>query len=170
MKGKMLPRNLTPVGDEFFSTAGMVMKGSVDIPHSAEQIWDAITGDQIGTTASSIAQATWRSSSPRTTGAVRSIRILRILQIEEEFYRLEAPFRATFRVTSISVPLVSGWAEDLQLERREGGGTRVSLTMALDNKLLRVIGIPGWLQPKLNAGCKRMISGIVNYLPPPDGR
>lgn len=165
-----MPRQLTPVHDEFLATAPLVLTASAELDHSAEQIWEALTGDDAGQWTGSFARATWRSPRPLTVGALRTIRLFRVITIEEEYYRWDFPHRATFRVTSINVPLVSGWAEDLQLERRDGGGTRVTLTMALDNRLFRVVRMPRWLHPKVTAGMVRMINGIVGILPPPDGR
>lgn len=165
-----MPRNLAPVGDDFLTTAGLILRASADLPHSAEQIWAALTSDEMGSWTGPFATATWRSARPLATGARRSIRVLRLIKIEEEYYRWEEPHRATFRVTSINAPIVSGWAEDVLLERREGGGTRLTLTMALDNKLFRVMRIPRWLQPRVTAACERMIIGMAKILPAPDGR
>lgn len=160
---------LAPVGDEFLDRAGLVLKATADLPHSVEQVWGIITGDG-ASPVGPLLTATWRTPQPRTAGAVRVIRILGLLRIVEEFYRLEGPHRATFRVSRTNIPLVSGWVEDLTVERLDTGGSRVSLTMALDNWLLRRVSVPTWLRPGLTAVGEKMIRSITKAVPAPDRR
>ena len=42
--------------------------------------------------------------------------------------------------------MVRGRAEDLRLNPTGDGGTRLNYTTALDNRLLRVLPVPSWLQ------------------------
>ncbi|MGW3917592.1 SRPBCC family protein [Streptomyces sp. NPDC005070] len=112
-------------------------------------------------------RATWLSPRPHTTGARRSARLARLITLQEEYYRWDAPRRATFRVTGITLPLVKGWAEDFLLEPLPGGGTRLTWTMAIDNRLLRVVRIPRRLRPAVTSLCRKLMAGITTILPPP---
>src|SRR4051812_24019881 len=107
-----MPRTLTPIDDTFLHTAGLALTASIDLPHSPEQVWEALTGDTMGSWMSVIDRSAWLSPHPRTAGARRTVRIARIVVLDEDYYRWEAPHRATFRVTGINLPVVSGWAED----------------------------------------------------------
>ena len=46
--------------------------------------------------------------------------------------------------------MVSGWAEDFQLEPLPDGGTRMTYRMALERRLLRLVKIPKRWQPAIN--------------------
>jgi hypothetical protein len=165
-----MPRRLAVVGDEFLATAPLAVLASVVLPHSCEQVWDALSSQDIEAWTGIFMKPTWLSDPPFTTGARRLVKVLGLITVHEEYYRWEPPLRASFRVTELNVPLAQGWVEDVQLERRDGGGTRLKLVMAFDNRLLRRIRLPRWLQSKVSAATEKAMSGIVNVLPRPDGR
>ncbi len=160
----MSPR-LNPTGDEFLSTACLVMTGSVDLDNSVEEVWEALTRNF--SAAGGLIEATWHPERPEGVGARRTIRLLHFIRKEEEYYRWSEQQRVTFRVTELNLPGVSGWGEDLVLEARGSSASRLHLTMAIENKLLRTVGVPRWLKRRLDAACKKLASQIVAVLPPP---
>ena len=166
-----MPRQLAPIDDNFFDTAGLVVGATIDLPHSPEQVWTALGSDAMGSWMSVLDQATWHSPRPLTVGARRSVRLLRLITLHEEYYRWdETQRRSTFRVTDINFPIVTGWAEDMHAAPLPDGGTRLSWTMAIDNKLLRLVRIPRRLQPAVTAACRKLMEGITTILPDPPAR
>lgn len=161
-----MSRSLAPIGDEFLATAPLVLSAHLDLPHPPEQVWDALGSDEMGSWMGILDRATWHSARPLTVGARRSVRLARLITLQEEFYRWDAPHRATFRVTAINLPLVSGWAEDFLVEPGTDGGTRLTWTMAIDNRLLRLVRIPRRLRPPVVSACRAMMAGIATILPP----
>lgn len=159
----MSPR-LTSFGDEFLSTASLVMTGSVDLDNSVEEVWQVLTTNF--SAAAGLIEATWNPQRPSGIGARRTIRLLRLIRKEEEYFRWAEHQRLTFRVTKLSLPGVSGWLEDLVLEPGESDRSRLTLTMAIENRLLRAAGVPRWLQALSDAFCARLVSQIVAVLPP----
>ena len=155
-------RQLAPIADDFFDTAGLVVKGEILVPNSPQQVWDALASDQMG---NRFARATWQSPRPLSVGARRSVRLGGVLAVEELYYRWDDLSRATFRVTALSIPIVSGWAEDYQVEPVQGGGTRVRLTIAIDNRLLRRLHVPPRLQTALNNACDKAMRQLTTVLP-----
>src|ERR1700712_3712716 len=76
-------------------------------------------------------QLVWTTPRPPAAGAIRRLRLLKLVTIEEEFYRWDVGRRATFRVVEQSRRVFDGLAEDFLLEPRAGGGTVLTWTMAV---------------------------------------
>jgi len=162
-----MPKALAPIDDEFFSTASLVLPVTIELPHSPEQVWAALGSDQMGEWIPGLDRAAWVSPRPLGPGARRTVRLARLITLHEDWYTWDEPHRATFRVDAISIPLVSGWAEDFRLEALPGGGTRLHYRMALDSRLLRLVKIPKRMQPAVNRFAQRLMGGITTILPAP---
>lgn len=163
-----MSRDLVPVGDEFLRTAGLVLSATIELPHSAEQVWAALESDQMGAWMWILDRTRWHSPRPFAHGARRSVRLARSIRLDEVFYRWDPPRRATFRVAAINLPLVTGWVEDFSVDPLPDGGTLLGWTMAIDNKLLRRVQIPHRARPAATAACRKMMQGIVTIMPPPE--
>jgi uncharacterized protein YndB with AHSA1/START domain len=153
-----MPHALTPVDDTFFQTAPIVIPSVVELDAPPERVWEALGSDRMWSWFGGIDQLQWLT--PHGAGAIRRLRLAKLTTIDEEFYRWEAPHRATFRVTQTTRPLLNGLAEDFVLEEVPGGRTKLTWTMALDAKL------PGaqLLKPVLTRGNQQAIAGIKKIL------
>lgn len=100
-----MTRTLAPIGDDFFSTAGLVLKARIDLPHSPQQVRDALGSDQMGSRMAILDQAAWHAPRPLTTGARRGARLAHLVTLREEYYRWQAPL---VRVTRGVVAAI-GW-------------------------------------------------------------
>ncbi|HEX4247584.1 MAG TPA: SRPBCC family protein [Pseudonocardia sp.] len=159
-------RRLPPIDDAFLTEAPFILNASLTVPQSPEQVWQVCIGDELGSWVAMLDQARWHTPRPLGRGALRSVRLGRLVTILEEFYTWEEGRRQTFRVTEINLPVVRGWAEDIRLTPTSDGGTRLDYTIAIDNRLLRIVRVPRWLQPRLDAFATSMMVGISTVLPP----
>jgi len=149
---------LAPIDDSFFTTAPVVIPSVVELDAPRERVWEALGSDRMWSWFPAIDRLQWLS--PHGEGAVRRVRLAKLTTIDEEFYRWEAPHRATFRVTQQTRPLLNGLAEDFVLEELPGGRTKLTWTMALDPKLPGA----GLLKPALAKGNQQAIAGIKKIL------
>jgi hypothetical protein len=153
---------LDPVDDAFFTDAPIVVPATVELAATPEQVWEALGSDEMWSWAPIIDQLTWRTPRPQSAGAIRHLRLAKFVTIEEEFYRWDAPHRATFRVTQQSRRMFDGLAEDFLVEP-SATGSRLTWTMAVAPR-----GVPraaGKLAPALSAGNALAIGGIKKILP-----
>jgi Polyketide cyclase / dehydrase and lipid transport len=158
---------LAPIDDEFFSTAGLILPVTIDLAHSPEQVWATLGSDRMGEWMSVLDRAEWLSPRPLRPGSKRTVRLMRAITVLEDWYVWDEPHRATFRAESISLPVVSGWAEDFRLQRLPDGGTRLHYVMALDSRLLRLIKIPNRLRPAITRFNERLMGKITTIMPAP---
>lgn len=158
---------LAAIDDAFLTEAPLIMNASLTVEQSPEQVWQLCDSGELGTWVPMLDRARWLSAPPHEPGALRSVRLGRLVTIVEEFFIWEAGKRFTFRVTEINVPVVRSWVEDLRLTPTANGGTALDYTIAIDNRLLRLVRVPRWLQRQLNAFAKSMMGGIITVLPPP---
>lgn len=158
---------LAAVDDTFLAEAPLVMRASLTVAQSPEQVWQLCDSGELGTWVPMLDRARWLTAPPHLPGATRSVRLGRLVTIVEEFFVWEAGSRFAFRVTEINLPVVRGWVEDLRLTPTADGGTALDYTIAMDNRILRLVGIPRWLQRRLNAFAGSMMGGITTVLPPP---
>jgi hypothetical protein len=160
-----MPYTLPEIDDSFFDEAPIVVPASVDLDASPAQVWEALGSDQMWSWAPIIDRLVWVTPRPQAPGAIRHLRLVKAVTIEEEFYRWEVGRRATFRVTQQSRRFFDGLAEDFLLEPK-GAGTRLTWTMAVAPR-----GLPGAagarrLAPALAKGNAAAIGGIRKILPP----
>ncbi len=158
-------RPLAPIGEDFLTEAPLLLKATLTVPQGPAQVWRLCETGELGSWVAMLDRARWLSPPPHDRGALRSVRLARLVTITEEFFIWEPARRFTFRATEISVPVVRGWAEDLSLHPTGDGGTRLDYTIALDNLLLRILPIPSWLQRRLDAVATSMMCGISTVLP-----
>ncbi|HEY4097080.1 MAG TPA: SRPBCC family protein [Baekduia sp.] len=156
---------LPEIDDRFFEDAPIVIPAVLDLAATPEQVWEALGSDAMWSWAPIIDQLRWITPRPQTAGAIRRLRLLKGVTIEEEFYRWDAPHRATFRVVEQSRRLFDGLAEDFLLEPAVGGGTRLTWTMAVAPRGLPGAAAVGRLSPLLAKGNALAIGGLVKILP-----
>jgi hypothetical protein len=123
---------LDPADDAFFATAPIVVPTTVELDADPGRVWDALGSDLMWSWAPIIDRVQWITPRPLSGTPIRRLRVAALATIEEEFYRWEAPRRATFRVTHTTRPILRGLAEDFKLDPLDDGGrTRLTWTMAL---------------------------------------
>jgi hypothetical protein len=157
------PHPVRPVDDSFFQTAPLVVKVSVDLNATPGEVWEALGSDRMWSWLPLLDRLRWLTPRPHKEGAVRVLRVARLFEIEEHFYRWQDGRRATFHVTSSTRPVLHALAEDFVLDPISSG-TRLTWTMAVEPKL------PGasllrFLAPLLAPGNKLAIAGIKKILP-----
>lgn len=155
--------SITPSDESFFTTADFVLPATIDLPHSPAQVWDALTDDRLGAWMAVVDRARWSDPPPRSRGARRTMRLLRCITIDEEFYIWDERRRLGFRALDLRPRVARAWAEQAQLDPLPNGGTRLTYTIAIDAPILRLI--PGFLTPVAAAASRRMLRGIQTVLP-----
>jgi hypothetical protein len=163
-----MPKTLRPIDDDFFDTAALVVPVTFDLPNSPKQVWAALASDEMGSWMGILDRAQWVSPRPLGPGPRRTVRLLRLITLHEDWYTWNEPHRAAFRVDAISIPVVSGWAEDFQLGPLPDGGTRMTYRMALESRLLRFVKIPKRWQPAINRYNEQLLGKIRTILPAPE--
>ena len=153
---------LEPIGDRFLLDAPLIIPATVVLPHSPEQVWEALGSDEMWSWFPAIDRLRWLTPEPREAGCIRELRIGRLLTVREEFYRWDVGRRATFRVTHQSRRLLKALAEDFLLDPQPGGGTSLTWTMCV-----RPAGPtpPSVLANLLLPGNRQAIKGIRKILP-----
>jgi hypothetical protein len=155
---------LPQIDDRFFEEAPIVIPATIDLAATPEQVWEALGSDEMWSWAPIIDQVRWITPRPQTPGAIRRLRLLTAVTIEEEFYRWDAPYRATFRVTQQSRRLLDGLAEDFLVEASPTG-SRLTWTMAVAPRGLPGAAAMGRLAPVLAKGNAVALKGIEKILP-----
>jgi len=155
------PYPVRPVDDSFFESAPLVVKTAVDLKATPGEVWEALGSDEMWSWLPILDRLRWTTPRPRSEDAVRVLRVARLFEIEERFYRWEVGRRATFHVVSSTRPVIDALAEDFLLDPT-ADGTRLTWTMALEPKGPRNLG---WLAPLLAPGNKLAIGGIRKILP-----
>jgi hypothetical protein len=61
--------SLTTTDEGFFANADLVLPATIDLPHSAAQIWEALTDDRLGAWMPIVDRARWADPQPRSRGA-----------------------------------------------------------------------------------------------------
>jgi hypothetical protein len=152
-----------PVDDSFLQTAPLVLEVHVDLDATPAEVWEALGSDRMWSWLPLLDRLRWLTPRPLAQGAVRVLRVARLFEIEEHFYRWEDARRATFHVTSSTRPVLDALAEDFLLEPTPSG-TRLTWTMAVAPRVLGVRFVR-YLAPLLRPGNKLAISGIRKILP-----
>lgn len=151
-----------PVGDEFLEAAPLVVRVAVDLDAPPSAVFDVLASERMWSWLPLIDRLRWTTPSPQGEGSVRVLRIARLFEVEERFYRWDAGRRATFHVTSATRPVLNALAEDFLVEPA-GAGSRLTWTFALDPKLpgARLLGR---IAPLLAPGNRWAIGGIRRLL------
>ncbi|HMJ37064.1 MAG TPA: SRPBCC family protein [Baekduia sp.] len=154
---------LAEIDDRFFEQAPIVIPATVELAATPEQVWEALGSDEMWSWAPIIDQLEWTTPRPQSAGAIRRLRLLKAVTIEEEFYRWDAPHRATFRVTRQSRRAFHGLAEDFLVEASPTG-SRLTWTMAVAPRGLAGAQVAGRLAPVLAKGNAAALGGIRKIL------
>jgi carbon monoxide dehydrogenase subunit G len=157
------PYAVDPVDDSFFDSAPLVVEVAVDLDATPTEVWAALGSDEMWSWLPVLDRLRWTTPRPHGEGATRIVRVARLFEIEERFYRWEDERRATFHVVSSTRPVIDAFAEDFRLAP-QGSGTRLTWTVAAAPKLARGRNL-GWLAPLAAPGNKLAIGGIRKILP-----
>lgn len=160
-------QSITTSDESFFATADFVLPATIDLPHSPEQIWDALTDDRLGAWMPIVDRACWLDPPPRSRGARRTIRLMRWITIDEEFHIWEEHRRIGFRALDIRPRIAGAWAEQAQLDPLPNGGSRLTYTVAINASILHLV--PRFVRRPAAALSRRALRGIVTVLPSPAG-
>jgi hypothetical protein len=152
-----------PVDDSFFDTAPLVIPVTVDLEATPGEVWEALGSDRMWSWLPVLDRLRWITPRPHKPNAVRVLRVAKLFEIEEVFYRWEDGQRATFHVTKSTRPVLNALAEDFVLEPIPTG-TRLTWVMAVEPKLPGA-GLLRFLVPLLKPGNKIALAGIKKILP-----
>lgn len=159
------PHAITRVDDQFLTTAPIVVKATVDLDAPPAAVFEALGSDEMWSWMPILDRLRWITPRPLGPGAVRTLRIGKYVEVEEEFFRWEEGRRATFCVTSASRPALKALAEDFVLEPTSRG-TRLTWVMALDPGGRHTAKVGRILGPLLAPGNKFAIGGIKKIIKP----
>lgn len=150
---------LTPVGDEFFTTAPVVSTNVIDVPVPIDELWAALEADDavVGWGAGATGMR-WTTARPFGIGTVREVSIAGVAKVREEFYRWDAGKRMTFFVAESNRPGIRSFAEDYLVEST-ATGSRLTWIVAMQPKL----GV-GPLAPVLSRIQKAAIGSMAKGL------
>jgi carbon monoxide dehydrogenase subunit G len=158
-----MPYAMRPIDDRFFEQAPLVVPVTVEVQATPEQVWEALGSDRMWSWVPAIDQLRWVTPEPKVAGAIRVLRLARFVSVEEEFYRWDAPHRATFRVVRQSRRMFDALAEDFLLEPT-ATGTRLTWTMAMAPRLPGAGLLAPVMTPLLAKGNGAGIAGIRSIL------
>lgn len=161
LRATMPAHLLRTIGDEFLDEAPLVVRSSVALDAPPPRVWEVLGSDEMWSWLPVIDRLEWLSPRPLGPGAVRRLRLGRLITVDEEFYRWEPEHRATFRVSAISHRALDGMMEDFLLEPTPTG-TTLTWTMALAPR--RALPGLGALAPLLRPGNALAIGGIRRLL------
>jgi polyketide cyclase/dehydrase/lipid transport protein len=157
--------SITTADESFFTSADFVLAATIDLPHSPAQIWGALTDDRLGAWMPIVDRARWIDPPPRSRGARRTIRLLRLVTIDEEFHIWNEQSLIAFRALDLRPRVARAWGEQAELGALPDGGTRLTYTVAIDSLILRLV--PRSLTRPMAALSRRALRGIVTVLPSP---
>lgn len=159
------PHAVRRVDEQFLTTAPVVVRATVDLDASPAAVFEALGSDRMWSWMPILDRLRWITPRPLGAGSVRTLRIAKLVEVEEDFFRWEENRRATFCVTSASRPALKALAEDFELEPTSRG-TRLTWTMALDPGLPGAKVLGKVLGPLLAPGNRFAIGGIRKIIRP----
>jgi hypothetical protein len=161
LRATMPAHLLRKVDDDFLASAPLVVRSSVELAATPSRVWEVLGSDEMWSWLPLIDRLEWLSPRPLGAGAVRRLRLGRLVTVDEEFYRWDVDRRATFRVSSISRPVIDGLMEDFLLEPTATGTTLVWTVAVAPRKAPPGLGA---LAPVLRPGNALAIGGIRKLL------
>ncbi len=133
---------VTPAEPEFLSGAPKIYAQTMEIPQSAQTVWEELTSEEPFSWCRALARIDWTSPRPFGVGSTREMRARGGLVYREEFFRWEDGRRQSFHVTAASIPLVKRLAEDYLIEPVDAHNCRLTWTIAVEPSLLGRLGRP----------------------------
>ena len=153
---------LRHVDDAFLTDAPLVVRSTIRLDATPEAVWEALDSDRMWSWLPVVDRLQWRTPRPHGEGAVRRVRLGRVVTVDEEFYRWEPGHRATFRVVGQSRKVLDALIEDFTIAP---AGDRTALTWTMAVAPLKGAGLPlGLLAPLLRPGNTLALAGIKRLL------
>lgn len=159
------PHAIRRVDEQFLSSAPLVVRAKVDLDASPAAVFEALGSDEMWSWVPVLDKLRWITPRPLGAGSVRTLRIGRFVEVEEDFFLWEQDRRAAFCVTSASRPALKALAEDFTVEPTSRG-TRLTWTMALDPGLPVPRFLRGVLGALLAPGNRFALKGISKIIRP----
>lgn len=153
------------VDEQFLRTAPIVVTAKTDLDATPAQVFGALGSDEMWSWVPVLDKLRWVTPRPLGEGAIRTLRIGKAVEVEEEFFIWEPDRRATFCVISASRPAMKALAEDFVVEPTSRG-TRLTWTMAVEPGLPGAAGLGKVLGPLLAPGNRFAIGGIKKIIRP----
>ncbi|MFE6776907.1 SRPBCC family protein [Streptomyces sp. NPDC057702] len=102
--------------DALFATAPLYHARSVEVPYSAQETWEALTGDGVSSWTKGMKRLTWTSPRPFGVGTTREIEMGGDFALRERFFRWEEGYRKTFSGVAGTRPIFRRLVEDYVVE------------------------------------------------------
>lgn len=131
----------------FVETAPIRFVNQVELAVSPERVFSALEAEESWPKwFKTIKSVKWSSPEPHGIGSTRTL-AFKGMTAYEKFIVWEPGKRFTFYLTSMSAPFASAFCEDFQLEKSNGGKTKLTYTVACESGLiLKLTGPVGrWL-------------------------
>ncbi|QNG20559.1 SRPBCC family protein [Rhodococcus triatomae] len=124
--------DMTPVGSDFFDSAPMRWRYSIDVAAPAESVWAGLTTQRPLSWCRLLTDVEYTTSGPYGIGTTRTAVLAHgAMRMNEQFFRWdEENTRHSFFVTGSNVPLFSAFAEDYLIQSTPTG-SRLVWTFAL---------------------------------------
>jgi hypothetical protein len=133
---------LQPVDSYFFTRAPKVLKASVELNQSVEQVWDKLTRDGGMEWVPGLKGPRWTSPKPFGVGTTRTVAMAGgLIKVKERYFHWEeSPTRCqkSFYVESSSGPGLQALAEDYIVEATPNG-CRFTWVLALEGPLVKLL-------------------------------
>ena len=131
---------LTPVGEDFLSTASQRYSKSWVIEQPAAAVWSELAGDKPLHWCRAL-DIDWTSTRPFGVGTTRRAKVLGgVLQVQEKFFLWDEGERYAFHGTDINLPLFRSLAEDYRVEPVDSGRCTFMWTIAFEPTTLGRLG------------------------------
>ena len=101
-----MPKTLRPIDADFFDTAALVLPVTIDLPNPPKQVWAALASDEMDSWMLMLDRAQWVSPRPLGPGARRTVRLLRLITLHEDWYTWNGRTERHF----VSTPSASPWS------------------------------------------------------------
>jgi hypothetical protein len=131
---------LAPTEPEFLTSAPKVYSETMEIPQSAQAVWEELTTDTPFSWCRALSRIQWTSPRPFGVGSTREVRARGGLVYRERFFRWEEGKRQAFCVTEASMPVIRRHAEDYLVEPLGPDRCQFTWTIAVEPSIL---GRPG---------------------------
>ena len=146
---------MQPVTLDFFDTAPLRIRSVLEVKCTPEVLFETLRGDTVWTEWASVIQGVrWTSDKPYAKNATRDVSLTGGMMVRELFFHWEENERIAFYVTESTIPNLDKFAEDYIVERLGTNETRLTWTVAIENR-----GFMRYLNPVIAPIMKQIFKG-----------